>query len=374
MVQKSIGRGKGSGRAARAARAAGRLSGSAGLEMLDGPMAVELAEVKPRAGLGAAIVARPSPVVAALAQPAMEFGPQHVFENRARRGLGWLRDTPDVRDMTLKQVAPTLEAIAEVQKGHKQVSGKIMAAADAALPAAVDNRRFCSRIEDQEQLGSCTANACVGLVEYMERRASGQHTDGSRLFVYKTTRKLLGWQGDTGAFLRTTMKALVNFGVPPEEFWPYEIAGFDREPDPFLYAFAANTKAIRYMRLDPATATRAQVLDNIRGAVAKGYAVMFGFSVYTSLSASPDIPYPSPTDRLEGGHAVLIVGYDDNHQNVGSASGGNGKGALLIRNSWGAGWGDRGYGWLPYDYVRTGLADDFWTCFKMSWIESGQFG
>jgi len=302
-----------------------------------------------------------------------QFGPQHVFESQVRRGLGWLRDTPDIRDMTLAQAAPAMAQDSDAKKGHKQVSGVITAAAGATLPRAVDNRAHCSRIEDQGQLGSCTANACVGMVEYMERRASGRHTDGSRLFVYKATRKLLGWQGDTGAFLRTTMKALVNFGVPPEEFWPYNIGTFDREPDPFLYAFAANTKAIRYLRLDPAGTPRPEILDNIRGAVAKGYAVMFGFSVYSSMSFAPDIPFPSPFDRLEGGHAVLIVGYDDDHQNIGSASGGNGRGAFLIRNSWGTGWGDLGYGWLPYDYVLSGLADDFWTCFKVSWIESGQF-
>ena len=244
-----------------------------------------------------------------------------------------------------------------------------------ALPTKVDkeNLQFCSPIEDQGSLGSCTANACVGMVEYMERRAGGQHIDGSRRFFKQVTcGKLLGWTGNTGAFLRTSMKALVHFGIPPEEVWPYEVSTFDQDPDPFMYAYAANTKAINYLRLDPAGSTPADALKSIKAAVAHGYAVMCGFSVYSSLTMDPDIPFPLTKDSLEGGHAVLIVGYSDKHPCVNGMKGSNKK-VPLIRNSWGQGWGDGGYGWLPYDYVRSGLADDFWTCFQLAWVESGQF-
>ena len=84
----------------------------------------------------------------------------------------------------------------------------------------------------------------VGLVEYFERRAFGKHIDASRLFLYKVTRNLLNWRGDTGAFLRSTMGAMVLFGVPPEQYWPYRIEEFDKEPPPFCYAFAQNYQAI----------------------------------------------------------------------------------------------------------------------------------
>jgi len=308
------------------------------------------------------------------------FGAQHAFENRVKRGMGWLHDTPDMRDLTIqkglakKDLTPTVSKQPESVKALDRVSKTLGAAAGKPLPPRVDNSEFCSPVEDQGQLGSCTANACIGMVEYMERRASGQHTDGSRLFLYKATRKLLGWTGDTGAFLRTTMKALVNFGIPPEDVWPYEVSTFDQEPDPFMYAFAANTKAINYLRLDSNGGAAKQALDNIKGAVSHGYAVMFGFSVYSSLTSAPDIPYPSSTDALSGGHAVLIVGYDNDRPCFRGGKGeAFGKGALRIRNSWGADWGDDGYGWLPYQYVLSGLADDFWTCFQLAWIESRQF-
>jgi C1A family cysteine protease len=326
-----------------------------------------VAEVKPLAG-------RAPPLVLE-ALDARSVGPQHTFPDRSRRGLGWLRDTPDIRDMTLQRAAPRLAAQGDERELHARASATISEAiGGAALPANVDNRAFCSPVEDQGQLGSCTANACVGLVEYMERRASGRHIEGSRLYVYKTTRKLLGWTGDTGAFLRTTMQALVLFGVPPEEVWPYQISSFDDEPDPYMYAYGANYKAVRYLRLDPAAQAPDDTLAAIKGALSTGYAAMFGFPVYSSMGWGAEIPFPASTDTLDGGHAILAVGYDDDHACAGPCPQGMEKGALLIRNSWSADWGDGGYGWLPYAYVLTGMANDFWTCFTLDWVESGQFG
>jgi C1A family cysteine protease len=299
------------------------------------------------------------------------FGPQHVFENRVKRGLGWLPDLPDVRDTTLQALAPEGAGKKSLEALHSKVVETITPKGRGRLPSACDNRQYCSPIEDQGSLGSCTAHAGMGMVEYMERRAGGKHIDGSRLFLYKATRKLLGWTGDTGAFLRTTMKALVHFGIPPEEVWPYEITTFDQEPDPFMYAYASNTRAIKYMRLDPYGSTPAETLQEVKSALTHGYAVIFGFTVYSSLTTAADIPYPRMQDTMRGGHAVLAVGYDDNHANI--ATPGGEKGALLIRNSWGLEWGDGGYGWLPYAYARSGLADDFWTSYQVDWVDSGQF-
>jgi C1A family cysteine protease len=256
--------------------------------------------------------------------------------------------------------------------------GKVGVAEPArTLPASVDLRAWCSPIEDQGALGSCTANAGVGLVEYFERRAFGKHTDASRLFLYKATRDVLHWVGDTGAFLRSTMGSMVLFGVPPEEYWPYKIADYDKEPSPFCYAFAQNYQSISYYRLDPAgTATNA-LLDRIKTNLAAGLPSMFGFTVYSSYGqagATGKFPFPTPGESIAGGHAVGAVGYDDamkiKNTNPGAVET---TGALLIRNSWGTGWGAGGYGWLPYDYVLKRLAVDWWSLLKSEWVDTGNF-
>src|SRR5439155_19068939 len=129
-----------------------------------------------------------------------------------------------------------------------------------------------------------TAHAGAGLIEYMERRAYGNYIDASRLFLYKVTRNMLHWTGDTGAWLRTTMGAMASFGVPPESYWPYAVANFDVEPTAFCYAFAADFKALMYYRLDTVGVTPAETLARVKTNIIAGIPVMFGFTVYSSYA------------------------------------------------------------------------------------------
>lgn len=273
--------------------------------------------------------------------------------------MGWQPDLPDCRDFDLKSKT--------IKEGLKQVDSAIL---NSDKPdSRHHNIQYCSPIEDQGALGSCTAQAVVGLMEYMMRRSSNRHIDGSRLFVYKVTRNLLGWTGDTGGYLRTAMQAAAMFGIPPESYFPYDIDRFEEEPSAFLYSFADDFRALNYTRLDRHGLSPTSLLDDIRNVLFSGYCIVFGFSVFSSISNLPDIPFPQAGDSLEGGHAVMAVGYDDGHMV-------NGKKvpSLIIRNSWGTGWGIHGYGFLPYDYILYGLARDFWTCFKFDWVNTKQFG
>ena len=276
-------------------------------------------------------------------------------------GMGRQRDLPDFRDHT--SGTDTINAILSRSAPLKAAAKK--------QPASVDLRQWCSPVENQGSLGSCTANAGVGMLEYFERRTTGKYIAGSRLFLYKVTRQLQGIKGDDGAQLRDAMKAMVLFGVPPEKYWPYDIAKFNDEPSNFCFAFAQNYQAVKYYRLDPAGTAPAAALTAIRKNLAAALPAMFGFSVYSSFPPLGDgkgeIPFPSQGDSLEGGHAVLAVGYDDNKK-IGKT-----KGALLIRNSWGEGWGEKGYGWLPYAYVEQGLADDFWSMVKAEYVDTDLF-
>lgn len=289
-----------------------------------------------------------------------------MSETIEKFGMGWLPDYPDFRDYT-----------EEHEDVNKILTPTGLIKAAKSLPAAVDLRQWCSPIEDQGSIGSCTAHAGVGIVEYYEKKAFGKYIDASRLFLYKVTRNLSHWTGDTGAFLRTTMGALVLFGAPPEEYWPYKIADFDKEPTAFCYAFAQNYQAIKYYRHDPPGIAKDVLLNRIKKYLAAGHPSIFGFTVYSSLGQADNsgkIPYPCKGEKIEGGHAIVAIGYDDKIKIKNSGScGKETTGALLIRNSWGTGWGDRGYGWLPYEYVLKGLAEDFWSMLKKEWIDTEAF-
>jgi C1A family cysteine protease len=290
-------------------------------------------------------------------------------ENEGTTGTGWLPPLPDLRDYT--------ETSSDIPKLAAKLG--VSAKTTLSLPSAIDWRKFCSPIENQLNLGSCTAHAAVGVIEYFQRRAYSNNIEGSRLFIYKTTRNLMGVTGDTGAWLRNTMGALVLCGVAPEKYWPYIVADYDKDPTPFVYAVADNYEALKYFCHDPLVQNnpRNQVLTRVKTFLAAGIPSMFGFFGFDSFSNADipgGIPYPCPGEQSRWGHAIVAVGYDDNKKITNTLCNKKTKGALLIRNSWGPDWGDNGYGWLPYDYILSGYALDFWSLFSMEWVDTKQFG
>jgi C1A family cysteine protease len=191
--------------------------------------------------------------------------------------------------------------------------------------------------------------------------------------------------GDTGAWLRNVMGALTLCGVPEEKYWPYtdqpgaEPDGFDREPPAFVYAVADNYEAVKYFCHDPqgANIQPKTVLSTVKKYLAAGIPSMFGFWGFPSFehaNVKGGIPYPCPNEKAQWGHAIAAVGYDDGKKIKNTLCNSETEGALLIRNSWGINWGDKGYGWLPYDYVLNKLALDFWSLLKMEYVQTKQFG
>lgn len=267
--------------------------------------------------------------------------------------MGWLPDPLDHRDLDLRDHSPRERVNRVVHLTSRAVT---RASHSPAGPVHVDLRPWCSPIENQGSVGSCTAQAVVGALEYFERKTRGHHVDASRMFLYRATRRYLGWEGrgDTGAFVRSAIKALRLFGSLPETYWPYDEARFDDEPEAFHYAFAQNFKAIEYYRVP-------ETVADLQGVLAAGLPVVFGFTCFTSLftaevNATGVIPYPSAHDQVEGGHAVLAVGFTESH--------------LIFRNSWGADWGDQGHGYLPWSYFDSTrpLATDCWVLVNATWV------
>jgi C1A family cysteine protease len=248
------------------------------------------------------------------------------LNKRSPKWYGWLPDLPDHRDFLYAAIAPKV----------------------ARLPRKVDLQAKCSPVENQGQLGSCTANALVGALEFLEINDGARFVDLSRLFVYYNERLIEGTVNqDSGAFLRDGIKSLAKQGVCPEEQWPYKIAAFTRKPSPACYATAKKHRITSYHRI--------VTVEEMRTCLADGRPFVFGFTVYESFESaavakSGILNLPTARERVVGGHAVMSVGYNDTAQR------------FLVRNSWGANWGKGGYFTIPYAYLSDrNLSDDFWT-------------
>jgi len=242
------------------------------------------------------------------------------------RTYGWQPDLPDRRDIVYTAV-------------HK---------VPRKLPKKADLRPLCPPVENQGELGSCTAHALTGALEVLEKKDSLPVVQMSRLFVYYNERALEHTvSSDSGAMIRDGIKTLAKQGACAESLWPYSTAKFKAKPAAKCYTQALNHQITSYQRI--------LSLDEMRSCLADGFPFVFGFTVYESFESqsvakSGKLSMPGARERTVGGHAVLAVGYDDAQKR------------FTVRNSWGADWGVKGYFTMPYDYLASrDLADDLWT-------------
>ena len=215
-----------------------------------------------------------------------------------------------------------------------------------ASPNIVDLRAFCSPIENQGSLGSCTGQAIAGAIELLNKR-NRKPTDVSRLFIYYYERLLLGTVNyDSGAYIRDGIKATNHYGASLESYWPYDIRKFKQEPISEAKTDALQRKVTRYERVND--------FNGCVDALSNGYPVIMGFRVYDSfmsknVAKTGIMTYPNiKREKLLGGHAVLLVGYNKS------------KKVFIARNSWGTNWGDKGYFYMPFDVIKPNMSSDYW--------------
>lgn len=211
---------------------------------------------------------------------------------------------------------------------------------ETTLPSSVDMRKTgtVSPVYDQGDLGSCTAFAVGGgMRETLTNMAGEGPRAYSPLYLYYKERELHGWvNSDTGAYMIDGMTVLSNSGDCLDSTIPYDIANFKEKPSAVAEKEAADYRIDSYTLL--------KTLDELKTQLAEGHPAVFGFTMYDSffdplITKTGMMPMPQVGEFIVGGHAVFVVGYDDAKQ------------VLIIRNSWGGKWGDKGYFYMPYAYV-----------------------
>lgn len=222
------------------------------------------------------------------------------------------------------------------------------------LPHYVDLRHGFPEVYDQGKLGSCTSFAIGGAIQYDEMRQNIASPLPSFLFIYWNERKLENnIKEDSGASLKDGISVVTKFGVANDTCWPYDITSFAVRPPAACFADALMHRAIESRRVKQTSA-------DIRGVLSEGFPVVFGITVYESFESEKVaktgvVSMPKKTEEVLGGHALLLVGYNDTSR------------YFTVRNSWNKTFGDNGYIYLPYDYVfNQDLADEFWVIKRVS--------
>jgi C1A family cysteine protease len=227
----------------------------------------------------------------------------------------------------------------------------------ASLPAKVDLRAGCSPISNQGQSSACVGFATVdGLGEYLAAK-QGRRMNLSPRYVWNLSRhndKSL--HEDTGTWPHVAMKMADNLGFALESDFPTPSAAETENPAilmPLVTERPSNAVVAKAKKNRLFTGWKAIAsVHAMKKSVAEGMPVVFGIVCYPSLGEANKtgvIPMPKPDEADEGGHAIVCVGYD------------NAKRHFIIRNSWGTEWGDKGYGYLPYDFFNTGNAYEGYT-------------
>jgi hypothetical protein len=209
-----------------------------------------------------------------------------MLEPRRKCGLGWRPDLPDFRDHIYRAtVAPTLPTHAVPVRAEVR-----------------DVHRF--PVFDQAQTNSCVGHAVAELHAIVRKVVPR-----SRLQVYYEARRIIGeTDRDEGAYIRDAIKVIAQLGAGRESWWPFDPDEITVDPPEKVDRDALKRRVFSYSRLLGG--------DDYRLCLASGFPFVIGISCYDNLfSPAADqagiYAFPQPGERNQGGHAILIYGYDD---------------------------------------------------------------
>jgi len=223
------------------------------------------------------------------------------------------------------------------------------------LPVVVDHTSDMTPIKDQGQLGSCVGFAVTALKEWQEAKEheaeilegkrdhrKGKQYDLSESWLYWNCKEIDEWRGEEGTSIRYAMQVLRKVGVPTEKAWPYDdiVIGKPKSWAPLVSKWSLIDS---YWRLNN--------LSELKAALKNG-PVPIGMACFREIfyvRTNGVIEYPANPNEIYGGHAVCAVGYNDETKRI------------KFKNSWGSSWGDRGYGYIGYNYINDFMWDA-WTC------------
>jgi C1A family cysteine protease len=215
-------------------------------------------------------------------------------------------------------------------------------------PSSIDLSEYCTSVKDQGQEGSCTAFSTIAAMEFLEKKFnSNPMSNFSEQFTYYVTRVDIARgppSQDSGAYVRDSIKSTISYGTCFENTWPYSNP-LNRKPSTQAYLEAKKYGTISY------TTIQANNLNLLKTTLSQGIPVVIGFICYSNIfdsGVSTTGIIPLQNDNIIGGHAVLLVGYNDT------------TGQFKFKNSWGTSWGDNGYGYLPYEYYTEGDIPELW--------------
>lgn len=237
-------------------------------------------------------------------------------------GLGWIPDKPSSKDWPFSAM------------GLKQRS----------LPKQVSLRSYVNQVLNQKSTSSCAAHPFASTVDILESRAGIPYKPVSVLFMYFNARAFRGTPvKDEGSSIRLMAKGLDKFGVPDSEYWPFTTKKslVNRRPGWNPYSKAFHRRNGKYHHILSYGNNR---LDDIMQALANGYPVVFGTQIANNFFDSYGarlVDKPRSSDKLVGGHAMLIVGYKHQGQYV----------LFEVLNSWGSNWRENGFVWLTDEYI-----------------------